>query len=436
MIAFCTTVKGRLAHLAQTLPRNLADNAGCAAPHQFVILNYGDWEIGPYLAEHHARDLDSGRVVLYTYWGWPKFRMAHAKNLAHRCGLREGANLLVNLDADNFTGPGFADYVATKFREPNAFLWSRMIKDGPQRMQRGISGRIAVTKEQFLNVGGYDERFADWGPDDKDFQTRLRNLGYDAREIDREFLSGVDHNDKMRFREYPHAADAADAEHFQAVESSTATVANFGRFGCGAVTRNFDPTPIELKPLPTRIFGVGLHKTGTTSLHHALGVLGFQSAHWPSAHWAKTVWREIAANGRSPRLERTYAASDLPIALLYRELDRAYPGSKFILTTRNEEAWLNSVRNHWSHDKNPFRHQWNHDPFTHRVHQLVYGRRDFDAPTMLARFRRHNAEVQEHFGDRLLTLDLDAGPAWGPLCEFLDCPIPTEPYPRKFSTPR
>lgn len=49
-------------------------------------------------------------------------------------------------------------------------------------------------------------------------------------------------------------------------------------------------------------------------------------------------------------LERHYALCDPPIPILYEKLDQAYPGSKFILTVRNEDKWLTSVRNHWSRE--------------------------------------------------------------------------------------
>jgi hypothetical protein len=223
------------------------------------------------------------------------------------------------------------------------------------------------------------------------------------------------------------------------------TIVNWGAFGCGVAFRNFDPRPVELKPVPTRIFGIGMHKTATTSLHHALEILGYDSAHWKSAHWAKAIWREMRRFGKSPTLERSYALCDLPIALLYRELDAAYPGSKFILTTREEGGWIETVRKHWDPQVNPFRAGWDADPFSHRVHQILYGRSDFDRETMLARYRRHNAEVLEYFEGRradLLVMDMDfgwpnredRGAGWHELCGFLGKPIPKVPYPRSFAS--
>jgi hypothetical protein len=435
MIAFCTTCKGRVEHLERTLPKNLGDNVQ-SRNLKFIVLAYGDNEPRRYLGHPDFGNLiDGGRLVLYEFPEGETFRMAHAKNMAHRCGMLEGADILVNVDADNFTGPGFASYVANQFQKHKySFLWSRMIRSGPDRLPRGISGRIAVTKDAFLKAGGYDEQFQAWSPDDKDFNLRLRRLGYQGIEIENQYLNAILHNDKMRFREWGKDACTQQEDSFAAVVDSETTVVNAGRVGCGTVYRNFDPNPIALEPVPTRIFGIGMHKTATTSLHHALHILGYESAHWMSAHWAKAIWEEMQAWGRSPTLERHYAITDLPMPLLYKELDKAYPGSKFILTIRDEEKWIESVENHWDRTKNQFRDSWDTDPFSHRVHKLLYGQKQFNREVMLERYRRHNREVIEYFAGRPFDLLVTEEQGWGKLCRFLKQPIPTVPYPLKNGT--
>jgi hypothetical protein len=433
-IAFCTTCKGRAEHLIRTLPQNLSDNRDYEDA-RFVLLDYRNSRDGlaEYVVEKHPRELTCGKLVMYRYPLPGPFEMAHSKNLAHRLAILEGAEVLVNLDADNYTGPGFARYVSDQVsRSRDAFLWARMIKQGPNRLPRGCNGRIAVHKQAFLNAGGYDEKFTTWSPDDKDFNARLRRLGYHGLEIDRQFLGVILHNDKMRFREYPEAErDGAKEENFAEVENSSQTIANWGKFGLGTVYRNFDPKPVEVAPVPTRIFGIGLHKTATTSLHEALTILGYQSAHWVTAHWAKAIWDEMKTEGRSRTLEKHYALCDLPIPLLYRELDGAYPGSKFILTIRSEADWLVSVEKHFSW-KNPHREQWDHDPFSHRAHLELYGRRKYDETIFRDRYRRHIVEVLEYFRDRpndLLVMNMNEGAGWYELCGFLKQPIPAVDYP-------
>jgi hypothetical protein len=412
-----------------------------------VLLDYGSQDdLQSYLWTTHRADIDAGRLVVYSYPTTGPFRMAHAKNMAHRCGVLEGADVLLNLDADNYAGYRFDLWLEENYAR-NRFFWARMIKG---ILPRGISGRIAVPTDMFIKAGGYDERFNTWGHDDKDFNQRLCRMGYEAREIPQQFLDGVRHTDKMRFREYPHVLTDKGEDEFEDVSAVEATVVNGGNFGCGAVYRNLSLRAVQsdmlphaaplsrriLAPIPIRIFGIGMHKTGTTSLHSALKLLGYDSAHWPSAHWAKAVWMEMVTLGHSVTLERHYAATDLPIPLLYLSLDAAYPGSKFILTTRDETKWLDSVRRHWGHETNPWRQAWDTDPFTHRVHRELYGRKSFDAEVFLARYRRHNAEVLQYFSGRpcdllVLPLENDERWLWGQLCEFLNQPVPAVPFPHR-----
>jgi hypothetical protein len=369
--------------------------------------------------------------------------------MAHRCGMLEGADILVNLDADGFTGPDFATYLADHFSSKHIFMqamWNRWVeRDGVKEwltedcrgnfvepVPKGCNGRVAISTNAFLKSGGYDEKYNTWGPDDKDLNIRLRRLGYQQRLIDRKHLETILHNDKVRFREYPQVAGQKGNEFQITIHDSKDTIANWGCFGCGVVYRNFSPDPIKLGPLPTRIFGIGMHKTATTSLHMALKFLGLDSAHWTSAHWAKAIWREMNNDGVSPTLEQHYALCDLPISMLYRKLDAAYPGSKFIFTMTSEEAWVKAAERHWDPMYNHHRQAWDTDPFTHRVHEVLYGRTDFDRETFLKRYRHHNRDVLTYFTRRpedLLVMKMSEGAGWKELCGFLGMPIPNHPYP-------
>jgi hypothetical protein len=131
--------------------------------------------------------------------------------------------------------------------------------------------------------------------------------------------------------------------------------------------------------------------------------------------------------GHSPTLEQYDAASDLPVSVLYKELDAAYPTSKFILTLRDESGWLHSAERFWRHGRD----LWDLDsnPFVNCIHEIVYGQKDFDAEIFLERYRRHNTEVRHYFKDRPGDLLVMPQPGWRELCEFLGLGIPAVPYP-------
>jgi hypothetical protein len=166
-----------------------------------------------------------------------------------------------------------------------------------------------------------------------------------------------------------------------------------------------------------KIFGLGLSKTGTTSLHHAFRQLGLQSIHFPKMP-------EIFA-GQFGWMDKYDAASDTPIVPFYPQLDAAYPGAKFILTVRNVEDWLKSVENWWAGAENP-------NEYALRVRILVFGVHTFHAGRMRYVYEKHLADVQEYFKDRpddLLTMNICEGDGWEKLCPFLNKAVPDRPFP-------
>ncbi len=90
-----------------------------------------------------------------------------------------------------------------------------------------------------------------------------------------------------------------------------------------------------------KIFGIGFHRTGTTSLRDALRLLGYTCGrHSPY------LYPELQQNVFTSTfkvVQRYDAFQDFPWFLIYHELDQEFPYSKFILTTRNSESWFNSI---------------------------------------------------------------------------------------------
>lgn len=169
-----------------------------------------------------------------------------------------------------------------------------------------------------------------------------------------------------------------------------------------------------------KIFGIGLPRTGTTSLDTALRHLKIRSVH--------TVI-ELYQNPQSQLLDRFQAFGDSPIPLLYPELDRRYPGSRFILTRRGLEPWLKSMEWMFTHGKVKWR--WNY--YIHAYHQEFFGTRVFDAAKLTEKYHAFHAQVDAYFRDRpqdLLVIDLDRGFDMARLCRFLGKPETDIAFPR------
>lgn len=185
------------------------------------------------------------------------------------------------------------------------------------------------------------------------------------------------------------------------------------------MTGNGDvPTPPSAPIGRPKVFGIGLHKTSTTSLVNALYTLGYYSAgYWDTGAFAD---RDELVRHAVDEAGRYDAVQDMPWPAFYRELDVAYPGSKFILTVRDPDRWIASVVTHFA-DTPIASHEFFYDVPTASGHEERY----------LERFHQHNAEVREYFADRpddLLVMDIAAGDGWEPLCGFLGVPVPTFPF--------
>ena len=180
-----------------------------------------------------------------------------------------------------------------------------------------------------------------------------------------------------------------------------------------------------------RIFGIGLSRTGTKSLHAAAVILGVPSAHYPPLRCA-IRWMDGQFGPETCGPYRLL--SDVPVPAYYRDFDRAIPGSRFILTVRDEEAWLGSIEAHYRRSGPSSAGTGHRDLYR----MATFGTFAFERERFRDVFRRHNDGVAEYFRDRpgdLLVLDVarDAD-AWGRLATFIGQPKPDLPFPA-FSGP-
>ena len=165
-----------------------------------------------------------------------------------------------------------------------------------------------------------------------------------------------------------------------------------------------------------KVFGIGLHKTGLTSLSRAMRTLGYGPVvQCPSE-------REYADIAK-------YAfANDMPIDMRYPRLHYAYPDAKFIFTVRDRQAWLDSALRHSVHARKTGC-DWNTAD-----QRQAYGVDFPDAELLMARYDKHFNEVLAYFAKQeelggfdsekqLLRLDICAtkgSTLWRKLCEFLE----------------
>jgi Sulfotransferase domain len=203
-----------------------------------------------------------------------------------------------------------------------------------------------------------------------------------------------------------------------------------------------------------KIIGAGLPRTATTTQMFALEHLGFGPCYhmrdlladlegglplWESAAEGAPDWERIFGDARS--------TVDWPSARYYRELMDCYPDAKVVLSVRDSEAWVRSMRETvWGifHGDTVIHHVCDAravlDPLWRRYTSLMR-RMTWDERTgvlagdtstdagLAAVMNRWNDAVKSTVpAERLLVWDLRDG--WEPLCGFLEVDVPEEPLPR------
>src|SRR5438270_8453783 len=185
-----------------------------------------------------------------------------------------------------------------------------------------------------------------------------------------------------------------------------------------------------------KVFCIGGHKTGTSSMAQALSTLGYRM--FPEQLWyGDSSLRAEYYAGEFDRLSALVAQydafEDSPFnhSDFYVWLFHACPDAKFILAVRDTANVVESYRRFLTKIEGPVLEQ---DPELHAYIRFFfrheYGQTNpLDDEAQLARlYETRNQRVMDFFHDkpgRLLTLDLERESLpWQRICSFLGEPIP------------
>lgn len=162
-----------------------------------------------------------------------------------------------------------------------------------------------------------------------------------------------------------------------------------------------------------KIFGIGLPKTGQTSLVAAMRILDYKTCSYPY---------------NKSQIEENDFSLDLPVLVNYKKLDKKYPNSKFIFTVRDYDSWLKSIRNHYRRY-----------PASKRYLAQLYfrlkfwGTEHFNKRLMTEKYYQHIKDVYNYFEgreDQLLIINICEREGWKKLCPFLNKKIVKKPFPK------
>jgi hypothetical protein len=184
---------------------------------------------------------------------------------------------------------------------------------------------------------------------------------------------------------------------------------------------------------------MALEMLGLGPCYHMVDVLADldQAGLWESALDGEHPWEQI--------FDGFHSTVDWPGGYFYRELIDVYPEAKVLLSVREPDAWERSMRQTvWAvrHGESLIRllssaqahvnPQW--QGFLQMIDRLVWEDKGTFASghatpeQLIETMTRHNEEVRRSVPpERLLVWSVAEG--WEPLCEFLELPVPEEPFP-------
>ena len=166
-----------------------------------------------------------------------------------------------------------------------------------------------------------------------------------------------------------------------------------------------------------KVFGIGLPKTGTTSLHTALHRLGYKVG------LCEDIFKVIELS------TKVDAITDGLTVPYVEALDRLYPDAQFILTLRDEKEWLDSCRRYYARIKVETlskRQRWGR--------RVLWGMEEYDERIFHEVYHKTIWHTYEYFSSRpekLLELFVCAGEGYELLCPFLGVPAISEPFPHE-----
>ena len=169
----------------------------------------------------------------------------------------------------------------------------------------------------------------------------------------------------------------------------------------------------------SKIFGIGLSRTGTTSLTYALKELGFTSIHSPKFLEPFNIFYIFY------KLRNFKSATDIVVAVNFKLLDKMYPKSKFILTIRNIETWLESCKK--------FISTLSKKRKAGLAQKIMYGCSDYNREKFRDAYYKHHKDIEEYLKNRpddLLIMNIERE-GYEKLCPFLGREVLDKKFPRK-----
>jgi hypothetical protein len=167
-VSYCSVCYGRLWQLAFTLKDNLEN---LKDDEELVLVDYNSpddtmlFVLGTKFFEKYIQEnkLKFIKILNIEEYNCPK-----SKNISHRLA---SGGILVNLDVDNYL-LGMRDKIDKTFNKNDTSILHMF-----NESKGGTFGRIALTRNMFYKLGGYDEQLLQHAHQDSDLIERGKGIG-------------------------------------------------------------------------------------------------------------------------------------------------------------------------------------------------------------------------------------------------------------------
>lgn len=191
----------------------------------------------------------------------------------------------------------------------------------------------------------------------------------------------------------------------------------------------------EIQKWTPKVFGIGLSKTATTSLHVFLRLLGL-----PAAHFHNPITKDLLYRSD---FDKFNAFSDISVSYQFESLYHQFPNARFIYTQRALEPWTNSIQKHYKsafgidHLKEINRPELNqlYRGRLQEIHYNLYGQCSSWQEAYQAFEQRVDRFFEAKPKEKLLKIDVTQHPNPGKaISSFLGMPDPNLVFPHKNKT--
>lgn len=171
-ISFCISCMNRFWQVKNTLVQNLKDNYEDKDIVEFILIDFNSNDgLKDFVLDKFKKEVKEGYLKYYFTQELDSWNAPITRNTTH---IIANGDILVNLDADNYTGYRGGKFLLDIYKNNDRNIF---VHQGEGIFGKGNSGRISYYKEDFLKLGGYNQDFMPMGHLDSDLINRFVAYG-------------------------------------------------------------------------------------------------------------------------------------------------------------------------------------------------------------------------------------------------------------------